>query len=84
MSDRDDLKGLWLHLICCGGPIAVFALIGLLPTLIAFVLTYKVLAAGVGLALAGALVWWGRVRRAARTEPVTHLTRTEPARLRPS
>ncbi len=80
MDDRDDLKGLWLHLICCGGPIVVFALIGLAPTLIAFVLTYKVwgLAAGVGLALAGALVWWGHVRRLA--QPTRHPDPIEPAR----
>jgi len=82
MDDRDDLKGLWLHLICCGGPLLAFVVISLAPTLIAFVLTYKVwvLAAGLGLALAGGLVWLRRARRLA--QPTRHSDRFEPARTR--
>lgn len=86
MKDHDDFNGLWPLLICCGGPILVFALIGLLPTLIAFALTYEVwvLAAGIGLVLAGVLVWWRRIRRATRSNLPAARNRIEPRRLRQS
>lgn len=73
MQQQDDRRLLWLPLICCGGPILVFAAIGLAPALIAFLLTYKVwvLAAGVGLALAGILVWLRRARRVAWINPAS-------------
>ncbi|MBI5829003.1 MAG: hypothetical protein HZB20_05570 [Chloroflexi bacterium] len=84
MKGHDDFNGLWLHLICCGGPILVFALIGLLPALIAFALTYKVwaLAAGAGLTLAGALVWWRRVRRVSQINRACRPDQIKPARAR--
>lgn len=70
MNDENDRHVLWLHLICCGGPLLVIALISLAPALIAFVLTNKVwvLVAGVGMVAAvGTLVWWRRARRVARS-----------------
>lgn len=82
MNNRDDNNAIWLPLICCGGPLLVFAAIGLAPTLIAFVLTYKVwvLAVGAGLALRGFLTWLRRVRRAARINPAGCSNQIEPAR----
>lgn len=84
MDKHDDHSVIWLHLICCGGPLAIFVLISLAPSLIAFVLTYKVwgLAAGLGLALAGGLVWLRRVRRAARINLGSCPNQIEPARVR--
>jgi hypothetical protein len=84
MDKHDDNGVIWLHLICCGGALLAFVVISLAPTLIAFVLTYKMwlLVAGLGLALAGGLVWLRRVRRAARINPASRPNQIEPAGVR--
>lgn len=71
MESKDDRGLLWLHLICCGGPLLVVALVTLVPLLVTFVLTYKVwvLVAGVGVAFGAALIWWRRRRCAPHLNP---------------
>ena len=82
MESKEDRGLLWLHLICCGGPLLAVALAALVPLLITFVLTYRiwVLAAGIGLALGAALIW--RRRRRCASQPASssnQLDRMEPA-----
>lgn len=71
MESKDDRGFLWLHLICCGGPLLVVLLITLVPLLVSFVQTYRlwVLVVGIGVVFGTALIWRRRRRCAPRLNP---------------